>query len=108
MKDADIRALIDSLTWTFAKTYADKSPHEYAIVKIGDKHRDEVVEFMKHIFDHGELRPYFGHPFMVYKIDGRIYWSIEGTDKEKLTEEDCILNRSLESNADTVYGKTNS
>lgn len=107
MNDDKIRKLISNLSWTFAKTYADKSPHEYAIIKPGDEHRDEVVEFMKYIFDHGELRPYFGHPFMVYKIDGRIYWSIEGTDKDKITDEDYILNRSLESNADTVYGDAN-
>jgi len=108
MSQEDIRKLISTLTWTFAKTYADKSPHEYAIVKKGDKYRDEAVEFMKYIFDHGELRTYFGHPFMVYKIDRRIYWSIEGTEKDKLTDDDYILNRSLKSNADTVYGDAKS
>jgi hypothetical protein len=101
--DNTARTLIANLNWTFAKTYADKSPHEYAVVKVGDPHRDEVVAFMGYIFDHGETEMYFKKPFVVYKLDGRKYWSM-AESKAAISNDNYILNRSMTHNADTTYG----
>ena len=103
MSDGEIRQLISKLKWTFAKTYADKSPHEYAIVKPGNQYRDEMLKFVCHIFKHGEVEMYYTTPFVVLKIDGRKYWTVAGED-EDLSDENYILNRSLEGQADVTYG----
>ena len=103
MDDAAARSLIDNLEWTFAKTYADTSPHEYAIVRASDPHRKEVVAFMRYIFEHGKTELYYGKPFTVYKLDGRKYWSM-ATDKDHITDDNYVLNRSMTYNVDTTYG----
>ena len=102
MTDSEIKQLIASLKWTFAKTYAKKSPHEYAICKAGEPHRDEVVYFMRHIFDNGETELYYGHPFTVYRFDGRKYWCM-AKSKEEISDDNYVLNRSMPHNTDTVY-----
>jgi hypothetical protein len=102
MTEQDIRQLIATLKWTFAKTYANKSPHEYVVCKVGEPYRNEVVEFMKYIFDHGETELYFSKPFTVYKIDGRKYWCM-AKSKDEISDDNYILNRSMPYNTDTVY-----
>ncbi len=102
MNETEIRTLIANLTWTFAKTYAKKSPHEYAVVKVGQAYRDEVVEFMKYIFEHGEKELYFGKPFIVYRIDGRKYWSM-ARSKDNISGNNYVLNRSMTHNVNTQY-----
>lgn len=105
MDDDIARSLIADLRWTFAKTYADKSPHEYAVVKVNNPRRDEVVAFMQYIVDHGYVELYYGKPFTVYKLDGRKYWTM-ASDKKHITDEEYILNRSMEYNVDTTYGNS--
>ena len=102
MTDKEITQLIASLKWTFAKTYAKKSPHEYAICKTNEQHRDEVVRFMKHIFDKGETEWYYGHPFTVYRFDGRKYWCM-AKSKEVISDDNYVLNRSMLDNVDITY-----
>ena len=96
------RELISNLKWTFAKTYAKTSPHEYSVVKVGDPYRDEVVSFMKFIFDEGYEEKYYGHPFMVYKLDDRKYWSM-AKKKEEINDDNYIINRTAEGLQDKVY-----
>ena len=103
MNDEAARALIAKLKWTFAKTYADKSPHEYAVVRVDDPYRDEMVAFMRYIFENGYVEYYYKKPFTFYKIDGRKYWCM-APDKDHITDDTYLLNRSMEYNVDTTYG----
>ena len=43
MTEIELRQFIERESWTFAKTYADKAPHEY-VVRSKQKSTDE--EFM--------------------------------------------------------------
>lgn len=103
MTDDAIRKLIAELEWTFAKTYAKKSPHEYAVCKAGSPHHNDAVQFMKHIFKHGETELYYDHPFRVYRIDGRKYWTMAKAFDD-ITDDDYLINRSMTYNVDTIYG----
>jgi len=100
MSNDEILSLIPKLNWTFAKTYANKSPHEYVILRPDTKHRDEIAKFIDFIKNNGEDELYYGHPFKVFKIDGRKYWYAYQTDNYTTPD---ILNRSTLENVDTVY-----
>lgn len=102
MSEQQIRELIAQLERVFAKTYADKSPHEYAVVKPGHPQREATVAFMDYILTHGEKELYFGHPFIVFKIDGRKYWSM-AKSSDDIDDGNYILNRSMMDNVDTIY-----
>ena len=97
MTEQSIRRLIASLNWIFAKTYAKKSPHEYAVCKPDEPYRAEVVAFMKHIFDYGKIELYFGHPFTVFTFEGRKYWCM-AKSKSEISDDNYILNRSVAHN----------
>jgi len=103
MTEDDVRKFIASSTWTFAKTYADKSPHEYTVIKVNNPLRTDFMRFIGFIFDNGEEEKYFGHPFMVYRIDGRKYWSMV-KDKNNIPDDEELINRSIEEQADIKYG----
>lgn len=94
MTDKHILTLIDKLSWTFAKTYASTSPHEYAVVKPDHPLRAEVVRFMKHIFQNGEKELYAGRTYHVYRIGGRNYWSMAKSE-DTISDDNYILNRSV-------------
>ena len=102
MTDEAVLALIDRLKWTFAKTYAQTSPHEYAVVRAGDPLREEFLAFMRHIFDKGYVELYYGHPFVVYKIGGRKYWSM-AESREKISDDNYLINRTPPGLEDKVY-----
>lgn len=94
--------LVNKLEWHFAKTYATSAPHEYAVVKVGDKYRGEVVALMKYIFKNGVVEYFYDKPFTVYYLGDRKYWSM-AKDEKHITEETFILNRTVEETTNKLY-----
>jgi len=47
---AGVRHLVDSATWTFAKTYATTWPHEYIVRKPANA--EMLLALARHIFEH--------------------------------------------------------
>ena len=44
----ELKAFVDKQTWTFAKTYAQKAPHEYIV---RHKHTGSDEEFMLNVLN---------------------------------------------------------
>lgn len=68
---------IDESTWTFAKTYAKKSPHEYAVKAKLPPHLsaqwDSHVSFIR---KYGVKKRYARTDYTHFDIDGRSYWTM--------------------------------
>jgi len=90
---------VESWDWTFAKTYAKKSPHEYIVCKANHPRRAEYEKAVQFLRDNGEPEQYFRATFTVYKVNGHKYW----TGNKPMSAE-WILNRSLKGEQDRVYG----
>lgn len=84
------RRFIDEHEWTFAKTMAEGSPHEYVH---RDQCRDEAEEtlfeaFIAFIREEGYDEMYYGDQYTCFDIDGYKYWTM-GIPVDETT----ILNR---------------
>lgn len=72
----EIKELISSLTWTFAKTMPD-IPHEYIVIGDYPKKSDEIKVFIKGIESYGYAKTFYGKEYKYLEIDGYKYWVIE-------------------------------
>ena len=88
----DFRDWISRTTWTFAKTYADTSPHEYAVLGKPNTELADLYQATMFILRNGFVLMYYTTPFMVYEIDNRRYWSYISYG---------LVNRSLEGDLKT-------
>lgn len=85
--EADFVNWISATTWTFAKTYAETSPHEYAVFGKPNTELSDLYKATMFILRNGFVQMYYQTPFMAYEVGNRRYWA------------DCcynIVNRSLE------------
>lgn len=99
MTSAEFLEFVDSWKWTFAKTYAKKSPHEYIVCKAYHNRREDFERAVLFIRENGEPEKYFRKEFTVYKVDGHKYWTMG--DPMATT---WLINRSLYGEQDRTYG----
>ena len=75
--EADFCEWIERETWTFAKTYADTAPHEYAVVS--ERHPNtKLIDLYKatmFIMRNGYVQMYYQTPFCAYEVGNRRYWT---------------------------------
>ena len=75
--EADFCEWIERETWTFAKTYAETAPHEYAVV--GAKNPNtKLIDLYKatmFIMRNGFVQMYYQCPFCAYEVGNRRYWT---------------------------------
>lgn len=100
MNKKSFQEFVKSVSWTFAKTYAQTSPHEYTVCNMGDTNRVEFEKAVLFIKENGEIEKYYGHPFTVFKIDEHKYWTMG----EEI-EETNLINRSIKGQQDITYGE---
>ena len=85
-----MRNFINQFEWTFAKTYADKAPHEYIVLdKLGLNHKEEFIKIAQFIRDNGFKAMYFTREGYYYRIDENYYWTMD----EKV-EDTNLINRA--------------
>ncbi len=99
MNETTLREFIDRETWTFAKTYANKAPHEYIVrgkVKSSD---EEFMNVASYISEHGAPMHYWGHLNHYVYLDGWWYWVMKNNDEDP----SMIINRCW---ADDYYVST--
>ena len=82
----DLLAFVESVTWTFAKTYAATWPHEYIV-------RDRVdhelfVKLVEHIRANGYEGSFYRRRITYFDHDGRVYWTMGAP-----IDETTIVNR---------------
>jgi hypothetical protein len=74
----DFKNFINKFQWIFAKTYADKAPHEYIVLdKIGLQHKDEFVKIAQFIREVGFKAMYYTREGYYYKLDENYYWTMD-------------------------------
>lgn len=90
--ESDFFDWIGRTTWTFAKTYAETSPHEYAVLGKPNTELHDLYMATMFILRHGFVQMYYQTPFMAYEIDNRRYWSYMSYG---------LINRSLQGDLKT-------
>jgi len=88
LNDDEIRLFIRNAKWIFAKTYADKFPHEYCLRKNMDEKAFE--RFVKHIRIFGYVKYFFRKPMVYFDFDGYKYWTMGDTLKNTI-----LVNRAV-------------
>ena len=77
--------------WIFAKTYADKAPHEYLIkMKLSRADWDLFDEVVKYIMSDGYVEYFYRTPFRYIDIEDKKYFACKD-DTGKYN----IINRAL-------------
>lgn len=89
MNQEEVKIFLDKQTWTFAKTYANKAPHEYIV---RGKHAGTDEEFMavvRYILGNGITMYFWNRPNKYIFIGGRQYWTMRDSEDDPTT----IINR---------------
>ena len=61
--------------WTFAKTYAEKAPHEYVVRGKLNATDEEFVDAAKFVDGNGFVAKFWGQKNSYYELDGYYYWT---------------------------------
>ena len=83
-----IRDYFNKQTWTFAKTYADRAPHEYIVREKAAGEDQEFADAVVYIREHGFPMRFWGTEYIYIYLDGRFYWTMG-----EPVEETIIINR---------------
>lgn len=88
--ETDFRNFVNQFDWIFAKTYADKGPHEYIVLdKVGLEYREEFVKIAQFIRDKGFKANYYTREGFYYRIDENYYWTMDAK-----VEDTNLINRA--------------
>jgi hypothetical protein len=84
----DIQAVLESKTWTFAKTMPH-NPHYWTLLKTwGD--RDDFFRAVQYIKDHGVIKTFGRTDYIVFYVNGWRYWTME-----QAAEDSSLMNRAV-------------
>ena len=81
-----MRQFVDSVAWTFAKTYAATWPHEYLVRRPENAEMFDLLA--RHIFDHGVDGRFYSQVRKYHHEAGMAYWSMDPTP-----ESTTLINR---------------
>lgn len=95
----EIRDFFNKQKWIFAKTYANRAPHEYIVRGKSNGSDSEFIQAVDCIQREGFVMHFWGHPNRYLYLDGRFYWVMRDNDDDPTT----IINRC---NADEYYVST--
>ena len=90
----DLEHFLETVEWTFAKTYAKTWPHEYIVSDQVDL--ELFMKTVRHIRENGVLKPFYECQFTYFEQDGLVYWTMvppEGSPEWYPVEEETIINR---------------
>jgi len=85
--EADFCDWIDRTTWTFAKTYAETAPHEYAVLGKPNTELTDMYKATMFIMRNGFVQMYYQTPFFAYEVNNRRYWTCMSYDLVNRTPE---------------------
>lgn len=96
-----LREFIDSLQWTFAKTYALTWPHEYIVREKVDSVLFEAIA--RHIRQHGFEGQFYQRVLTYFAEDGLLYWTMGEPIKETTITNRCKEEGSYENRLRSGY-----
>lgn len=74
--EQDFKEFVDRQQWTYAKTYAANSPHEYIVREHFDGSQKDFANAVQFIRDHGFKLMYWKKKYVVYHLEGHFYWTM--------------------------------
>jgi hypothetical protein len=81
-----VRDFIESVEWTYAKTYAATWPHEYIVRN--PENASMLLALARHIFEHGREERFYSQIRKYHHENGQVYWSMDPTP-----EDTTLINR---------------
>ncbi len=96
--ESRFRNFVNQFSWIFAKTYANKAPHEYIVLnKVGNEYKEEFSKIAQFIREKGFKAFYYTREGYYYKLDENYYWTMD--DKVEDTD---LINRAKIADYDLV------
>ena len=89
MDSNEVREFIEKQSWIFAKTYANKAPHEYVVRGRINGTDGEFMRVVNYIQENGIIMHYWNHPNRYIFVDRYQYWVMRNDEEDPTT----ILNR---------------
>ena len=93
LKEEKIREFIDKQEWIFAKTYADRAPHEYVVRHKIKGTDEEFMEIVNYIQEYGITMYFWNRPNKYIFVDGWQYWAMGDEKGEVIVLNRCDLER---------------
>ena len=90
MTEDEFRQFIEKESWIFAKTYAQKAPHEYIVRNKINATDEDFVAAAEYIQNNGITMHYWGHPNKYLFIGDKYYWVMKAEDDDPT----MIINRA--------------
>jgi len=87
----DAAQIIKKTKWTFAKTYADKWPHEWACRN--EMAEDDYLTLCEAVLDYGTVGRFYRYTNKYLLVDGMIYWVMTDKGTDYKTDKTGIINR---------------
>jgi hypothetical protein len=73
--EADFCDWIERETWTYAKTYSEIAPHEYAVLGKPNTKLIDLYKATMFIMRNGYVQMFYQTPFCAYEVNNRRYWT---------------------------------
>ena len=89
MQIEELREFFNKQKWTYAKTYADRAPHEYIVRHKHVGEDEEFMEVLKHISENGITMYFWNRPNKYIFLDGHQYWVMKDSEDDPT----AVLNR---------------
>lgn len=86
---SEVMEFINKQSWIFAKTYANKAPHEYIVRGRIMGTDEEFMRVVNYIQKNGITMHYWNHPNKYIFVDRHQYWVMRDGEDDPTT----ILNR---------------
>jgi len=104
----DVRAFVESIKWTFAKTYAATWPHEYVVRS--PENAAMLLGLARHIFEHGTDGRFYSQVRKYHHEGGKVYWSMDPTPESTTLVNRCDESQTYEARlaAGTLPRRANS
>ena len=84
-----IKSFIKCQSWVFAKTYADRAPHEYVVRGKQNGLDEDFMAVVNYIAENGITMYFWNHPNKYIFVDGWQYWVMKDSDDDP----SMVLNR---------------
>lgn len=96
----EIREFVAGESWRFAKTYAEKAPHEYIVRDKINGTDDQFVQFVLYIREYGFEASFWRKNHIYLPLDGKYYWTMGAP-----IDETIIINRCRQSDYELFMRK---
>lgn len=89
MEVYELKTFFDKQSWTFAKTYANRAPHEYIVRGKAVGTDGEFMRVVNYITEKGITMYFWNHPNKYIYLYGHHYWVMRNSEDDPTT----IINR---------------